>query len=376
MSQPDIPQSRYGRERLCPHCGTRVAQRAQTCLFCGASLEDRPRLRVSIPWADIVLFSVIGGVIILWWMRTPATTGEGSMSLSAQRRATSIMALATANEAEVALALDLPTGTPIPSLVTSEPTSTSQPTQGPLPTPVRHIVKKGETLVQIVALYGATVKDVIEANGLGADGFVRAGQELLVPVAGPSGGPGPTASPKSGTLVYTIEAGDTLLGIASRFGSQLDWILSANKMQAGDVIHIGQSLLVPLAETTPTPTLTPVAPPSPTPTTGPRYGAPILLSPADGAIVTGQDEILLTWASLGVLGQDEWYVVTVNAVDQDRPIPPVWTRATTWRLPIQYRAASSAGTEFNWSVQVRSGTADRPSQVESPPSLQRRFTWK
>src|SRR5450759_1990211 len=81
MSQSDIAKSHYGQERTCPHCSARVAQRARVCFFCGASLEDAPRRRLSIPWADIILFVVIGGLVVLWWLRPTNSTARPRISL-------------------------------------------------------------------------------------------------------------------------------------------------------------------------------------------------------------------------------------------------------------------------------------------------------
>src|SRR5512139_2897187 len=82
MSDSDPPPSRYGRDRACPHCGTRVAQRARTCFFCGGSLEERPRRKLAIPWADIVLFAVIGGLLVFWWTRRAGTSNEPLVALA------------------------------------------------------------------------------------------------------------------------------------------------------------------------------------------------------------------------------------------------------------------------------------------------------
>ena len=50
--------------------------------------------------------------------------------------------------------------------------------------------------------------------------------------------------------------------------------------------------------------------PSPTPVPGLR--APTLLTPADGAVLTGQDSVLLNWTSVGISKPDQWYVVTLK----------------------------------------------------------------
>jgi hypothetical protein len=75
------------------------------------------------------------------------------------------------------------------------------------------------------------------------------------------------------------------------------------------------------------------------------------------------------------LASDEWYVVTAKAVEMDPPIPPYWTRATSWRLPAEHRAEGRAPTEFAWQVQVRSGGPDQPGDPSSASSATRRFTW-
>jgi len=84
-----------------------------------------------------------------------------------------------------------------------------------LAAPIRHKVVKGDTVAAIAKKYNAVSKDIIQANDLSADGKLSVGKELIIPVAGPMGGPGPTVTPSKDTLVYTVRSGDTISGIAS-----------------------------------------------------------------------------------------------------------------------------------------------------------------
>ena len=321
MSQPDIPQARYGRERVCLRCGTRVAQKARICFFCGASLNDMPRRRLSMPWADLFLFAVIGGVLALWWLRPPVAPAGQQIA----QRERQPLALAQPEATPAADLLpsdvegnsdDLPPATP-----TFEPTSTAtlQPSPTSIPAPIRYKVKAGDTVVAIAKLHGSAAKDIIQANGLSADGQLKVGQELIVPIAGPMGGPGPgvTATPSGGTLIITVQAGDTISGIAARYRSQMDWILKANNMAPTDILHIGQPLTVPLSAATPTPTVTAIRTPQ-TPTATPEPGLPLpaLLIPPDGSVLSGEDGIVLSWTAVGVLAADQWYVVTLRPVER------------------------------------------------------------
>jgi LysM repeat protein len=361
--EPEVPSSRYGRERRCARCGTRVAQKAQNCFFCGALLDDARQRRVRIPWADIFLFLVIGAVLAFWWLRPPSNPTVSQLALAASPTSGAPTAAPEA------------TATPSPT-VTPRPTSTPSATATLLPTPFRHKVEPGDTIELIAGRYGSVIKDIIDANGLTADGFIRVGDELLVPLAGASGGPGPTATPAGGVLIYTVQPGDTVETIAMRFGSQVDWILTANQMQARDLLRIGQSLTVPLTAATPTPVRS--ATPAPIATFTPVVGfrAPILLNPADGSAWSGRDEIVLEWTAVGVLAKDQWYVVALKIAGASAQPAPFWTKSTSWRLPVAFRMSEAAAPEYTWQVQVVSGTPGASGQPISPASATRAFTWR
>ncbi len=379
MSQPDTPRPSYGQQRSCPHCGTRVAQKAQTCFFCGAILDTAPRRRLRLPWADLVLFAAIAGVLALWWLHAPAApdahTGDTVQVLSMKSPG------ATPTPAIIAaLQLDDPTSTPSP---TALPTETPRPTDTPAPAtptpagPTRYKVQSGDTVSSIAAKYGSAVKDIISTNNLPANGKLSVGQDLLIPVPGPSGGPGPTATPGTTGLMYSVQSGDTISSLAARYKSQVDWILQANNMKPGDTLRVGQPLLIPLVPATPTPTPTaPITPLPATPTEIPGLGAPQLLTPADGAIITGEDSVLLSWTSVGVLAPEEWYVVTLKSPDKETAIATWWTKNTSWRLPADYRPTGTAGLDYIWRVQVRSGSKDKTGTAVSPVSETRAFTWR
>jgi LysM repeat protein len=243
--------------------------------------------------------------------------------------------------------------------------------------PTRHKVQSGDTVAAIAAKYGSSIKDIISANNLNAAGSLSIGQELLIPVPGPSGGPGPTATPDTMGLMVNVQSGDTISGLAVRHKSQIDWIMKANNIKPGDTLRIGQPLLIPLVPATPSPTPTaPTTPVPATPTEIPGLSAPQLLAPADGATVTGQDTLLLSWTSVGVLAPEEFYVVTLKSPDKETPIASWWTKNTSWRLPAEYRPTGSAGHDYIWRVQVRRGAKDKPGDFTSPSSAARRFTWR
>jgi LysM repeat protein len=376
MDESDPRQRRYGSERLCPHCGTRVAQKARTCFFCGGSLEEAPRRRSSVRWADVVLFAVIGGLLLFWWFRSP--------NLPADKNAASgeaVGPVGTEMATPDALAELPPSATPLPTVPTeitplSSPTAAATPSPTVPAGPVRHKVKSGDTVLSIAAIYGATAKDIISANGLSADGFLRVGQELLIPVAGPSGGPGPTATSQGGTLVYTVQSGDTISLIASRFGSTMEWIFAANNLKPDAILHIGQSLLVPQSNITPTPAPTANVSPSPTPTQGLPFSAPALLVPADGAVITSGRDVLLTWTSVGTLAKNQWYVATLQTPGSAGAIAPFWTKGSSWRVPVDFKPSGRPPAVVVWQVQVLTGSPGTPGEPASPPSATRRFRWE
>jgi LysM repeat protein len=110
-----------------------------------------------------------------------------------------------------------------------------------------HVVQSGDTLGGIAASYGTSVESIMQANSLSDPNYLFVGQEIIVPgagaVASTGGGQGSGSSAPSGK--YTVQDGDTLFGIASRFGKGTDAIVALNGLADADFLSIGQELLIP-----------------------------------------------------------------------------------------------------------------------------------
>ena len=61
------------------------------------------------------------------------------------------------------------------------------------------------------------------------------------PTATPVARPTPTPTP----LVYAVQAGDTLSGLAARFGLTVEELVQANRLVDPDSLQIGQQLTIP-----------------------------------------------------------------------------------------------------------------------------------
>ena len=94
--------------------------------------------------------------------------------------------------------------------------------------------------------------------------------------------PAPPPSPTAGPLLYTIQDGDTLAGIAELYGIPLEELISANSLINPDLIHAGQVVVIP-GVAPPTPQEIP-SPTAPLPTEAPA-AAPPTLTPTGPAVI-------------------------------------------------------------------------------------------
>ncbi len=259
---------------------------------------------------------------------------------------------------------------PLPAART--PTPTPSPT--PTPTPVVYVVKSGDTLSEIARTYGTTVELLMKANGLPDATNIHAGSRLTI--VKPS-----DIAASMAYETYTVLQTDTLSSIAAKFKVTVDKIREASKLTS-DQLSTGQKLKIPVGTATPTPTLTPAATSTPTPAL--PYVAPALLGPANGTAFEGEGTpILLNWASVGILAEDDWYVVWMRRSGTiTEQLPLVWTKVTSWQLPSDlYIAGLAQAQQFDWQVVVMRQTglaADgtRFGEEVSPRSGSRTFTWK
>lgn len=102
-----------------------------------------------------------------------------------------------------------------------------------------YTVVKGDSLYSIARRFGVTVQALRDVNNLTSD-VLSVGQILRIPSSNEDNG----NVPPSGNVTYTVQKGDSLWSIASRYGISVNDLRQANNLSS-DTLNIGQVLIIP-----------------------------------------------------------------------------------------------------------------------------------
>jgi LysM repeat protein len=332
--------------------------------MCGHDLRIQKKRRQRVSWVDALLVLAVLVVLAVWWR------------IASQPRP---------QEADgEEMAVILPTNVPILTATVPVTAMLELETPTPLPTAsangvIRHRVQDGETLVSIATLYGVTVEELQAANNL-TDALIRAGDELIVPVVIPASAEASGSTVES-RFEYVVQAGDTIISIANRFGSTVEEIVVINSLTANDFILPGDVLMIPVREV-PAEVLASTAdvavePPG----TGAVYAEPRAIGPANEEAFAVTDPVLLRWVSVDVLAPNEWYVLLIYPIDGPaRTFPSIWTKTTSYNLDAAFAPTTGEPATYAWQVsvvRVKPGTNNQYAlEAASAPSELRSFTWR
>jgi LysM repeat protein len=287
-------------------------------------------------WSGIVLVVVVVVTILGGMLLALVDARQGEVVAAATPEPTALPSATPSPEIEVIVQLPSPLPSPTPSLSPS-PLPTERPTETPsitgtvetleptptatlVPTPsstampeptlipgmvercvppdgwVPYIVRRGDTLFSLSLGHGAGVEAIKIANCLSSEVIIP-GDVIYLPTAPlPTPPPSHCSGPPLDWVLYTVQPGDTMFSLARSRGVTVYDVLLANCLESV-YLYAGAPLYLPPSAAGPTPGASPVpgaTPVTPSPVTREPGAVCRIVSPAEGATVSGDVTFLGT----------------------------------------------------------------------------------
>jgi LysM repeat protein len=106
---------------------------------------------------------------------------------------------------------------------------------------VEHTVRAGDTIYDIAREYGVSTSSVLAANCMGPRDRIYPGEKIKIPEGG---------GVRDEIIVHSVRTGDTITGIAKRYGASSKDVLKENGLGPRDKIYPGQKIKVPVRRKT------------------------------------------------------------------------------------------------------------------------------
>ncbi len=102
-----------------------------------------------------------------------------------------------------------------------------------------YTVQRGNTLSQIAQNYGVSVAHIVEINDIQNPNLIFPGEKLRITESNSQ-----TLNPVLQNNYYTVQRGDTLSGIALQFGVTVQYLVNLNGIKNPNLIYTGQILKI------------------------------------------------------------------------------------------------------------------------------------
>ncbi|SRR5690554_5368693 len=329
-----------------------------------------------------------------------------------------------------------PTETPRPTfnLTTVTPAPPS-PTPSPTEGPCMQTAGQGDTIYGMAIRCGhrdlSVVDLILDVNDMSDPNQLQLGQTLEIPWPTPTPGGEPVEAPdadpsdevgaegeevsaqptmavnefgtpdalaqyqnieptlRPGMAWHTVQAGETILSIATQYGAGIETLSQINPEIAflqcdfgsptgGEncsvMLSQGQRVRVPVPLPTMTYTPSPVGTLTPTPTPTATFNAPFLLSPDDGVEFRADQMVTLRWGGTGTLGTNERYLVQVVDQALDREYRELVT-GISLILPAEWQPQDGRAHTFEWKISLATIGADQSVLSDDYATAPRKFIW-
>lgn len=124
---------------------------------------------------------------------------------------------------------------------TSEIPNTDNPNENINTQTIFYTIQRGDTLSGIASRYGTTVQELVDINNITNPNLIYPGETIRISTNSTVHG---SETRGTGSIVYTVQRGNTLSQIANTYGVTVAHIVELNHIQNPNLIYPGQKLRI------------------------------------------------------------------------------------------------------------------------------------